>query len=228
MVREAVGGDSIVSDHELKKLLQETIMSECSDIMQRYNYRLVKISAGINPHSDCYTFAVGISPHPNDPSKTLCIHQEVPRSIIFDYPMKYHRYSSNMTATQALASSEGLRRTFYYFAKNIRKEIENRTKDMPIMTNLPHFPLHTVNEIRAAQGQGLAYIGQWQTAVVPNQIGDDMWNKVMNVDMQQVTSFTDPKPKKKSKFSYIDSLINDSKQRLCGGYAQPAFAFKHF
>lgn len=67
------------------------------------------------------------------------------------------------------------------------------------------------------------------TYTVPAQIvqaGSSNWQQAI-VDAGQIQGMTNSRPKKKSKFEFIDRLIEESKARLIG-HAQPQFAFKYF
>lgn len=188
-----VGDDA----HQLKSGLQHAIEKELSDLFHAYNFRIVKAVAEQNFYKDCYTFIVGVSSPMVNGGSALCVSYDVTRQAIYD---------SRLMHTAPLASMPVFYNAFQIIARNLRKEIENCTREMPMraMSN-PYTSM----------------------SYMPNQIGDAMWNEI-NIDpMQQVQSFTTPRPKKKSKFEFIDRLIEESRQRLVG-HAQPQFAFKYF
>jgi len=200
-------------DQELKKLLQKTILDECSDLLLHYNFRIVRLVAEHNHYKDCYSFAVGISSPCVENGNALSVSYDLSRHVSYDLS----RYSSSQSIACSLTF---FMQAFHLLAKNLRREIEQRTKDMP-MPN-PFYASSTSESIssngyRISQGLG----------VIPNQIGEVMWNTINTETMQQVQSFTNPRSKKKSKFEFIDKLIEESRQRLIG-HAKPQFAFEYF
>jgi len=182
-------------DQELKKIFQQTIMDECSDLFQRYDFRLVRLVAEQNFYKDCYSFAVAVMSPSVEGGNALHVTHDLSRLALYDSPNHY--------STPSMACNPTFLHLFHRIARQLRHEIEKRTKEMPMA---PYYQ----------QAHTMTYTQNYDSGSVSATIPE----KIVN----QYNGVVAPKA---SKYKYIDALIADSKKRLVG-HAKPKFEFKHF
>jgi hypothetical protein len=207
-VRSIVDNDAL----QLKSNLQHVIEEELSDLFHAYQFRIVKAVAEHNFYKDCHSFIIGVSSPMVNSGSALCVSYDVTRHDLYD---KY------VTASPSIYGSPAFYHAFRVMARNLRKAIENCTKEMPMMTGIV-----TGMSNNSAWSSNSYSIGTYTAPTQIVQAGSSNWGNV-NINPEQIQSMSNPHLKKKSKFEFIDKLIEESKARLIG-HAQPQFAFKYF
>jgi hypothetical protein len=185
-------------EHELRLALQKVIESECRHLLTSYGFKLKAISSYYSCVDDSYRFQVKIYSPQLD--KVLTVQNAVTRRSIYDMGFKGDYLS---TGGAAFAY------TFHAMARNINYEIEKVTKDMPL-------PGHYTSS--ASASSPFSYYQSGCITMTPSDI-----------QSYSVPSITiDNSQKRRSKFEYIDMLIDLSKTRLTSKYTKPNFDFNYF
>jgi hypothetical protein len=197
--------DNTQVDQELKKILQKTIIDECGDLFQYYDFRLVKLVAEQNFYKDCYSFVVGIMSPRVEGGNAIYISHDLTRTAFYNL-LPLHSSSSIDCGPIFL-------HLFHLMARKIRNEIEQRTKDMPMITAPNPFDISNIS------ASNTTYFANIPANIPMQQV------RVLRDD---ITSFSNPIKKPASKFEHITSLVSETKKRLCGGYTNPSFAFEYF
>jgi len=196
------------SDHGLKYAFQKVIEEECDDLFRRYGIRIRRIIAEID--SECGDILLAVEVVSSVFKEILNAQQRIFRDTI--YNSHNHAIYNGANTAGNFFNHPVVAHIFHILARALRTEIEKKIKDLPMTS-----PYNMANY---SAGLGTAanvmFTNSMTYSLTPNEVRKQYG---MN-DLESAT-------KKKSKFIFIDKLIEESKERLVG-HANPRFIFKYF
>lgn len=209
----------------LKRMIQILIEKELAELLVSYGFVVSRVV--VQQEDNSFAFRLGMEVVYTSTQERLQCSQIIDR-------MSFERGYRYNIGTESMFCSEPFVSAIYHLVRTVRGKIEDFVKDKPMVYN--HYTASqqaaywsnqitngtlSVADIRYVNNLPQLYATSTMTTEQARSLPKSAFTNCLGEPVRKTK-------KKKSKFSFIDQLISEAKERLVSDYVKPEFVFEYF